>query len=451
MLTYTKIATVTVGAGGTATIDFSNIPQTFTDLKIVTSIRTNNTGVRVRFNGDTGTNYSWRRLDGSGSAAFSDSNTTYGSPYNTFAYWSMHNTTSDTANTFSNGELYVPNYSGSNYKSVSADAVQENNATAAYMAMQAGLWSSTAAINQITLTPDASSSPLFQQYSTATLYGVGSYSTSRDYAPSSIPSTLRVGDTITIPYTGAAQTITLPAGINTVGIACYGAAGGGSGTVVGASGGYAYGIYPLNNAPLTMYAYVGGVGSARAGSGGGSGTIAGGFNGGGASRYAPNDGTWYYAGSAGGGATDIRIGGTALSNRVIVAGGGGGVAGGVGGAGGYPSGVQGWPPTYETYNGQGGFGGSQSAGGTGGTGSNSGHGVSGTLGNGGAGGNDNNTYGQGGGGGGGYYGGGGGGGHGNGTGGGGGGGSSYIGSLVGTIVGNAGTTGNGVIKITVLS
>jgi hypothetical protein len=84
----------------------------------------------------------------------------------------MHDLTTDTANTFSNGEMYIPNAFGSTYKSVSADAVAENNASTAYMAMQAGLWSSTAAINQITLTPDTATSPLFQQYSTASLYGI---------------------------------------------------------------------------------------------------------------------------------------------------------------------------------------------------------------------------------------------------------------------------------------
>ena len=440
MLTYTKIATVTVGSGGSASIDFSNIPQNFTDLVIVASLRTAYASTfdncDLRFNNTTSSG--GKRLYGSGTAAASDS----------YGYMFVTNGATSTASTFSNSVAYIPSYTSSNYKSYGIDSFVETNAATSYSYLEAGLFSSTSAVNRLTLLSTTSST--ISEFSSATLYGVGSYSTSRDYAPSSIPSVLNVGDTITIPYTGAAQTITLPRGINTVGVACYGAAGGGSGTVVGVSGGYAYGIYPLNNAPLTMYAYVGGVGSSRAGSGGGSGTIAGGFNGGGASRYAPNDGTWYYAGSAGGGATDIRIGGTALSNRVIVAGGGGGAAQ-PGGAGSYPSGVQGTPATYETYNGQGGFGGSQTAGGTGGTGSNSGNGVSGTSGNGGAGGNDNNTYGQGGGGGGGYYGGGGGGGHGNGTGGGGGGGSSYIGSLVGTVTGNAGTTGNGVIKITVLS
>ena len=78
--------------------------------------------------------------------------------------------TDSTANTFANGEFYIPNYAGSTNKSVSADGVTENNATAARATLTAGLWSNTAAINQITLLPIAGGT--FAQYSTATLYGI---------------------------------------------------------------------------------------------------------------------------------------------------------------------------------------------------------------------------------------------------------------------------------------
>ena len=170
--TFIKIASVTVGSGGASSIDFTSIPSTYTDLCLKLSTRTNNTGVRVRFNSDSAANYSWRRLDGNGSGAFSNNNTTYGSPYNTFLYFSMQNFTTDTADTFSNGEMYVPNYTSSNQKSASLDSVAENNAATAYMAMQSGLWTGTAAITSIALTPDTSTSPSFAQYSTATLYGI---------------------------------------------------------------------------------------------------------------------------------------------------------------------------------------------------------------------------------------------------------------------------------------
>jgi hypothetical protein len=157
-----KIASVTVGSGGASTIAFSSIPQGYTDLKLIYSTRDGDTGgsaVYVTFNG-LSTNRSMIILQGTGSATSSGTDTViYG-----------RGTSGDrTANTFSNGEIYIPNYTSSNYKSVSIDSVEENNATAARTAFTAGLWSSTAAITSITLTPSVSP---FAQYSTATLYGI---------------------------------------------------------------------------------------------------------------------------------------------------------------------------------------------------------------------------------------------------------------------------------------
>lgn len=165
--TFTKIASVTVGSGGSAAITFSSIPSTYTDLCVKFSIRFDlpydAANINIRFNSDSGANYSTRRLKGTGSAAQSDS--TSAATTMVFNYGAGDTLT---ANTFGNGELYIPNYAGSNYKSVSSDAVTENNATAAYTVLQAGLWSSTSAINAISLGCDGN----WKQYSTATLYGI---------------------------------------------------------------------------------------------------------------------------------------------------------------------------------------------------------------------------------------------------------------------------------------
>jgi len=74
-----------------------------------------------------------------------------------------------TASTFASGEMYIPNYAGSNSKSFSADSVQETNASLAYSYLMAGLWSNSSAITSIALTPFTGN---FAQYSTATLYGI---------------------------------------------------------------------------------------------------------------------------------------------------------------------------------------------------------------------------------------------------------------------------------------
>jgi hypothetical protein len=169
MAAYNLIATTTVGAAGAASIVFSGIPQTYTDLVIKLSARSSATGGSVvdspfvDFNGLT-TNQSarWvRTVDGSTVASQTDTRT--------YLPFSVTRDTA-TASVFGNGELYIPNYAGSTNKSFSADGVAENNATAAGLGLTANLWSNTAAITSITLT--LSSGGNFMQHSSASLYGI---------------------------------------------------------------------------------------------------------------------------------------------------------------------------------------------------------------------------------------------------------------------------------------
>jgi hypothetical protein len=167
--TFTLISAVTVGAGGAASIDFTSIPSTYTDLCLKVSARTNRAGqpnddIKVQVNGNTSAIYSQRRVVGSGSAVYSDSSS--GSNVGV----SMTTAPTATASTFGNAEFYFPNYAGSTNKSMSADGVSENNATAAWAGMNAFLASTTSAITQVTLYPLNGST--FDQYSTAYLYGV---------------------------------------------------------------------------------------------------------------------------------------------------------------------------------------------------------------------------------------------------------------------------------------
>lgn len=164
--TYTKIASVAVGSGGASTIDFTSIPNTYTDLLVRVSARKTTTGgqnLQMQFNGST-TSYLQRTIIGNGStvASYSD-NSEIGFMYVTLS--------SDTANTFSSTDIYIPNYAGSNNKSVNIDNVTENNATAALAVLTAALWSNSAAINRVYLQV-ANGAGVFAQYSTATLYGI---------------------------------------------------------------------------------------------------------------------------------------------------------------------------------------------------------------------------------------------------------------------------------------
>lgn len=160
-----------------ASVTFSNIPQSgYTDLKIVASARTTNSaadndGIKCTFNGST-TGFTSKLLYGYGSGTGSNSSTDYTGGDATAAQ--------ATASTFGNSEVYIPNYTSSNYKSYSADGVSENNATSNLSVLSASLWSNTAAITSVTLTGAVGS---FVQYSTFSLYGLAAVGTTPVIAP----------------------------------------------------------------------------------------------------------------------------------------------------------------------------------------------------------------------------------------------------------------------------
>lgn len=170
MPTYTQIGTaVTVGSGGAATMSFSAIPATYTDLIVKTSYRTNSTNVydqlRLTFNGSATAVYSFKGITGSGTSASGESSINVAS-----IKVAPGGGNGATANTFTNDEIYVPNYLSANNKLLLSEGVGETNATVAYATTFAGRWGNTSAITQITLTPESGGN--FLQYSTAYLYGV---------------------------------------------------------------------------------------------------------------------------------------------------------------------------------------------------------------------------------------------------------------------------------------
>ena len=163
--TYTLISSVTVSSA-TNTISFTSIPQTYTDLlfKISGRFSLDTATAFLRYNGTT-TNGTSIFLEGSGSSASSSTDGSY-------QYGPIHGVVNSTktANTFGNAEIYIPNYTSSNYKSSSSDGVTENNGAATTMALGANLWSNTAAITSIEIVGAASAD--FVEHSTAYLYGI---------------------------------------------------------------------------------------------------------------------------------------------------------------------------------------------------------------------------------------------------------------------------------------
>jgi len=169
--TMTLIASVTVGSGGASSIAFSSIPSTYTDLVIYFSVKNNSTTSaengsdwNLTFNGDTSSSYKETIIYNTltlGSATATGTNMPW--------IGQTNNNATSMANTFSNVQIYITNYSSSTlYKSVSSDSVTEANATSQGLLLTAGLWSNNSPITNITW---ASGSTLMQ-YSTAYLYGI---------------------------------------------------------------------------------------------------------------------------------------------------------------------------------------------------------------------------------------------------------------------------------------
>ena len=166
--TYEAIATVTVGSGGAASIQFTSIPQSYTDLNVLISARqtvVGGTNVNMKFNGSA-TGYTNRDIISAAGTVASES-TVLGTSSIKIGF--IPDAVNYTVSTFSNQYVYIPNYAGSNYKSVSTDNAMENDSTTVYFGLFAGLWSNSSAITSIDFTPETGN---FAQYSTATLYGI---------------------------------------------------------------------------------------------------------------------------------------------------------------------------------------------------------------------------------------------------------------------------------------
>ena len=177
---YVLLEKITVGAAGASSVTFSGIPQTgYTDLVVKSSARCTVDGdsFKLQFNGVTASsNYSSRMLVGNGSSA--SSNTPGQTNYIVSGY-----STTVTANTFGNQEIYIPNYTSTTAKSVSVDNVQEANQTSpVYSNLVAGLYStSTSGITSITIGFDSGT---IVANSTFYLYGVAKLGDRPIIAPS---------------------------------------------------------------------------------------------------------------------------------------------------------------------------------------------------------------------------------------------------------------------------
>lgn len=162
-ITYEPIATTTLGSAA-ASIDFSSISGSYTDLILVVAGETTTTvNVNLRVgNGsvDTGSNYSSIILRGNGSAAASVG-------YTNNTEWNIDSFASGSGNQ-KNYIVHLMNYSNTTtYKTVLAKA----SLPSAEVVARVGLWRSTSAINIIQVYPNSAGN-LLAAGMTATLYGI---------------------------------------------------------------------------------------------------------------------------------------------------------------------------------------------------------------------------------------------------------------------------------------
>ena len=324
-----------------SSVTFSSIPQTFTDLQLLVSMRTSqaniNGSMKLQLNGST-TSYSGIEIQSSGTGVGSNSR----GVTNSGLFTGDVNGNTSTANTFSNFSIYIPNYTSANNKSLSLDSVQENNASSAFSYLIAGLWSNSAAVNSITFSWSTSN---LLTGSTFYLYGISSDTVSQN---TSGPYAIG-GDTIVQSdgywyhaFLSSNSFITqkaVTADILTV-------AGGGAGGNIGGGGGAGGLVYLSSQSLSGTYPVAIGAGSAQnsAATWGGKGSnsqfgsltaAVGGGNGGGENIAGPSgNGQGSNGGSGGGGGGGSSApGGSPTSGQGNSGGQAGGNKGGGGGGG----------------------------------------------------------------------------------------------------------------------
>lgn len=165
-MSFQLIQTVTV-SGSALSVDFTNIPQDGTDLLITVSGRqAGGNSSDIKFN-NSSTGYSSSYVLGNGTSASSGTLTEYGwvgeISYNT-----------DTARTFSNNSIYIPNYSVTGHQKnsfiESVRATSSSNTGGLYILSTS--WSGTAAITSIKLAFQSATTQTFVNNSTVSLYKI---------------------------------------------------------------------------------------------------------------------------------------------------------------------------------------------------------------------------------------------------------------------------------------
>jgi hypothetical protein len=328
MSTYTPIASVTLGSTSSV-ITFSNLPQNYTDLVISAYVK-RDTGseldMLVRFNGDTGSNYSRTYIYGDGTTVGTGRETNQTGAKIVYA-----NSTN-----WSTPQIHIMNYSNTNtFKTI----LQRQTLPLIVAAENIALWRNTSAINSVTITTNGNDNfaigTIFQVYgvqsggpkaqggnivTTDGSYWYHAYTTSGTF----------------VPNTGVSCDVLVVAGGGGGGMQQAG--GGGAGGVVGfssqsLSSGTSYAVTVGAGGNGATQNYTTGINGSNSQFASLTAAVGGG---GGGSRFAIDEtssGTGANGGSGGGGGY-LGTGGTGTSGQGNAGGTGDGNGGGGGGAGG---------------------------------------------------------------------------------------------------------------------
>ena len=166
---YMEPIATTLLSGTAGSVTFSSIPQNYKHLQIRMFAHTNRTVdpdyLKINFNGDTGSNYSWHYIYGQGAsvAAGAGANSTY-------MFSEYYGGAAQNANTYGAGITDILDYTNVyKFKTIRDLGGYDNNGDGS-ISFQSGLWMNTAAVTSIKITPGGGT--LISANSRFSLYGI---------------------------------------------------------------------------------------------------------------------------------------------------------------------------------------------------------------------------------------------------------------------------------------
>lgn len=161
---YESIATTTVGAGGASTITFSSIPSTYTHLQVRGIFNSSiQAQALLRFNSDTGSNYSYHQIEGNGVNAVSGAGTS------TTSIIHFINGMESTTSAGSALVIDILDYANTNKNKTTRALVGTDKNGSGQVFLVSGNWRSTSAVTDLSLTTNTGT---FAQYTQVALYGI---------------------------------------------------------------------------------------------------------------------------------------------------------------------------------------------------------------------------------------------------------------------------------------